>query len=66
VLSGEATNTNFIVSGFTCPGLEPTIYRTQGENANHYATKVHVQVMQRKEAATGEFSQTSGIRPAIT
>ena len=38
MLSGEATNTNFIVFGMTRPGLEPTIYRTQGEHANHYAT----------------------------
>ncbi len=37
-LSGEATNTNFIVIGLTWLGLEPTIYRTQGEHANHYAT----------------------------
>ena len=40
VLSGEATNTNFIVFGLTQPGLEPTIYRTRGEHANHYATDV--------------------------
>jgi hypothetical protein len=38
VLSGEATNTNFIVFGLTRPGLESTIYRTRGEHANHYAT----------------------------
>jgi hypothetical protein len=38
VLSGEATNTNFIVFGLTQPGLEPTIYRTRGEHTNHYAT----------------------------
>ena len=31
VLSGEAINTNFKVFGLTQPGLEPTIYRTQGE-----------------------------------
>ena len=36
VLRGEATNTNFIVFGLTLPGLEPTIYRTRGEHANHY------------------------------
>ena len=30
VLSGEATNTNFIVFGFTRPGLEHTIYNTRG------------------------------------
>ena len=28
MLSGEATNTNFIVFGLTGPGLQPTIYRT--------------------------------------
>jgi hypothetical protein len=38
VLSGDATNTNFIVFGLTRPGLEPTIYRTGCEHANHYAT----------------------------
>jgi hypothetical protein len=38
VFSGEATNTNFIVSGLTRQALEPTIYRTRGEHANHYAT----------------------------
>ena len=34
----QATNTNFIVLGLTWPGLEPTIYRTRGDHANHYAT----------------------------
>jgi hypothetical protein len=38
VLSGEATNRNCIVFGLTRPRLEPTIYRTRGEYANHYAT----------------------------
>ena len=36
----EATNTNFIVFGLTRPGLEPNIYHTRGENANHYTTDV--------------------------
>ena len=40
MLSGEATNTNFIVFGFTQSGLELTIYRTRGEHANHYVTVV--------------------------
>ena len=50
VLSGEATNTNFIFIGLTGPGLEPTIYHTWGEHANHYTTNavvnktVHVQM----------------------
>jgi hypothetical protein len=38
MLCGEATNTNFIVCGLTLTGLKHTIYRTQGEHANHYAT----------------------------
>ena len=38
MLSGEATNTNFIVFGLTRSGLEPTIYCTRGEHANHYTT----------------------------
>ena len=38
MISGEATNTNFIVFGLTQPGLKSTIYRTRGEHANHYAT----------------------------
>ena len=38
VLSGEATNTNFIVFGLTRPELEPTIFRTRNEHANHYTT----------------------------
>ena len=43
VLSGEATNTNFIVFSLTRPGLEPTIYCTRDEHANHYATvAVHI------------------------
>jgi hypothetical protein len=38
LLWGEATNTNFIVSGLTRSGIEPMIYHTQGEQANHYTT----------------------------
>jgi hypothetical protein len=39
MLSGEATNTNFIVFGLTQPGLESTIYyHSQGEHPNHYTT----------------------------
>ena len=32
MLSGESTNTNFIVFGLT----QPTIYRIWGESTNHY------------------------------
>jgi hypothetical protein len=38
LLSGKATNTNFIVFGLTRPGLEPTIYRTLGQHSNHYTS----------------------------
>ena len=36
MLSGEATNTIFLVFGLTRPGLEPTIYCTRGDHTNHY------------------------------
>ena len=36
MLRGEATNTIFIVFGLTRLGIEPTIYRTRSEHANHY------------------------------
>jgi hypothetical protein len=35
VLSGEATNTNSIVIGWTCSGLELIIYHTRDEHVNH-------------------------------
>jgi hypothetical protein len=38
VLSGETTNTNLIVFGWS--DWTPTIYHTQGEHANHYVTDV--------------------------
>ena len=38
MLSREAINTKFIVFGLTRWGLEPMIYRTRGEHANHYTT----------------------------
>ena len=46
MLSGEATNTNFIVFGLTQPGLEATIYCTRGEHANHYSTDVAKRVFE--------------------
>ena len=38
MLSGEATNINFIIFGVTPQGLEPTIYHTRGQHASHYTT----------------------------
>jgi hypothetical protein len=44
MLSGEATNTNLTVLGFTRPGVEPMVYHTRDEHANQYTTqKVHKQ-----------------------
>ena len=39
-VSGEETNTNFIVFGLTRQGLEPTIYRTRDEHDNNYTIDV--------------------------
>jgi hypothetical protein len=38
MISGDATNTNFIVFGLTRLGVKPKIYRTRGKHANHYTT----------------------------
>ena len=38
MLSGEATNTNFIVFGLTRWRWKPRIYSTRGEHSNHYTT----------------------------
>jgi hypothetical protein len=54
VLSGEATNTNFINFGLTQPGLELTIYRTRGEHANHYTTDVVFKLFQLDEKRHAE------------
>jgi hypothetical protein len=39
-LSGDASNNNLIIFSLTRSGLEPTIYRTSGDHANHYTTDV--------------------------
>ena len=36
----EKQQANFIVFGLTRPGLEPTIYRTRGDPANHYRCRI--------------------------
>ena len=40
MLSREAAHTNIIVFDLTRRGLDPTIYHTQGKQANHYNTDV--------------------------
>ena len=50
MLKVEATNTNFIVFGLTRPALEPTIYRTRGDHANHYTTDTVQSQLERASA----------------
>jgi hypothetical protein len=40
MLSGEAAHTNFIVFSLARLALEPTIYCTRDEHANHYTIDV--------------------------
>ena len=54
MISGEATNTNFIIFGLIRSGLEPTIYRTGGEPANHYATDA-VQILENSDSLKDFF-----------
>jgi hypothetical protein len=54
VISGEATNTNFIIFGLIRSGLQPTIYRTGGEPANHYATDA-VQTLENSDSLKDFF-----------
>jgi hypothetical protein len=46
MLSGETANTNFIVFNLIWPGLEPTIYCTEGEYANNYTTDAVVYLIE--------------------
>ena len=41
MLSGKAAiaNSNFIVCGLTGTEIDPTLYRTKGEQTNHYTTR---------------------------
>ena len=39
MLSGEATDTDFIVFGLIKPELQPTTYNTRGEHDNHFTTE---------------------------
>jgi hypothetical protein len=36
VLSGETTNTHFIIFDLTLPGIEPMIYQTRDKHSSHY------------------------------
>ena len=37
-ISEESTNTNFLFFGLNRSGIEPTMYLTRSEHANHYTT----------------------------
>jgi len=73
MLSGEATNTNFVVCGLTRSGLEPTIYRTRSEQANCYTTDVYnikpimekIQKIQKKFGGGGGDNFSSNYRPVL-
>jgi hypothetical protein len=47
----EKQQIQILAFGLTWSGLEPTIYRTQGEQANHYTTDVVLQDMILTSAA---------------
>jgi hypothetical protein len=53
---GEATNTNIIVFSLFRSVLEPTIYRTPNEHANHYTTNAVLQPI--KWTATIQLKNT--------
>ena len=57
LLSGDATNTNCIVFGFTRTELEPTIYRTRDKHANHYTTNV-VKFILKESYLPSQYSYT--------
>jgi hypothetical protein len=46
-IRGEVTNTNIIVFELIGPGLEPTIYQTQGKHANRWrlCTQINITMM---------------------
>ena len=59
MLSGEASNTHFIVLGLLRLVLELAIYRTQGEHSNHYTTdavhiiRQHIKLKRRAPTTVG-------------
>jgi len=52
MLSGEAIYTNLVVICLNRPGLEPMIFRTRGELANHYITDAILQLKSYDKKAT--------------
>ena len=62
MLSGEAANTNFLVSGLTESGLEPRIYHTRGKHVNHYTSdEVKVGMMVRVMVFNNTVNNISAI-----
>jgi hypothetical protein len=52
-LSRQSTNTICIVFGLTRSGLEPTIYHTRGEHANHNTTVCYVSIVPQQHGHLG-------------
>ena len=65
MLSREATNTNFIVFGLIQPGLEPTIYHTRGEHADHYTTDAVWFPLDSSYYTKGYFSQSDAFIQSV-
>jgi hypothetical protein len=63
MFSGEATNTYFIVFDLTKSGVEPTIYRTQGDHPNHYKIDAVYQILNKTD--TLEYKNLSFFKLVI-
>jgi len=55
---GEKQQIPILAFGLTQPGLEPTIYRTQGEQANNYTIDVVRDMIWRYELNSQKYMQT--------
>jgi hypothetical protein len=60
MLSGEATNINYIVFGLTQSGLEHTT-GARGEHANHYTTDAVVFFLSYKESSKANLNDILNI-----
>jgi len=55
---GEKQQIPILAFGLTQPGLEPTIYRTRGKQANHYTIDVVRDMIWRYELNSQKYMQT--------
>ena len=54
----EKQQIQILAFGLTWSGLEPTIYRTRGEQSNHYTTDVVRDMIWRYELNSQKYMQT--------